>query len=252
MKIALISDIHANLPALQGVLTHAISQGVSTVWALGDYVGYGAFPNEVIHLLVQINALCIMGNYDQKVLRFDEMDKATKKPKKFISFDWTNKHLNNFSRLFLESLPNQRIITEKNRDFLLVHGSPTSVEEYISPETDEKILHEFTQLTSVSYILCGHSHIPFTRQIGKKWFINPGSVGMVEDHNPKASYMVLEITKKQVSLSHYRIAYDIEQAIRGIKEAGLPDDFARMIKEGISFKELQRAKEDTTLPNPSA
>jgi putative phosphoesterase len=247
MKIALISDIHANLPALQAVLKHAITQEVSTVWALGDYLGYGAFPNEVIRLLVQVNALCIIGNYDQKVLGFDEKYINFKAPIKYTSFSWTYAHLNNYSRLFLESLPNQRIITKKNRDFLLVHGSPTSVDDYITPDTDEWILNEYAQLSSADYILCGHSHIPFTRHIGNKWFINPGSVGMVEDLNPKASYMILEITKKQVSIFHFRIAYDVNRAVRGIKEAGLPDEFAIMVQEGISLKELQRIKRENQI-----
>ena len=110
MKIALIGDVHANLPALEAVLAHAHQQGVEAIWNLGDFLGYGAFPDEVVVRLRAEGALSIIGNYDLKVLKFpkrkEKWDKS-KHPQKYLAFQWAYEHLSKESRKYLRSLPEE-------------------------------------------------------------------------------------------------------------------------------------------------
>ena len=108
MKVALIGDIHANLPALEAVLEHARQNAVESLWNLGDFVGYGAFPEETVNRMRATNAINILGNYDRKVLKVPHKAKNWKKhmqPDKWLAFTWTYDHLSPSSRAYLEALP---------------------------------------------------------------------------------------------------------------------------------------------------
>ena len=113
MKVALIGDVHANLPALEAVLDHISKQEVEAIWNVGDFVGYGAFPDEVVHLLRERGAVSILGNYDRKVLRFPQKRakwRTSKTPDKFAAFEWAHCNLSPDSREYLASLSQARIV----------------------------------------------------------------------------------------------------------------------------------------------
>ncbi len=238
MKVALIGDVHANLPALEAVLAHILSQGVITTWNLGDFVGYGAFPEQVVECLQHEGIVSIIGNYDLKVLRFPRKTAKWEKSKhstKFIAFRWAYENLSEESLAYLSTLPREIHLDVKGWNVLLTHGSPASNEEHLTPDTSKERLKELAQITNANIILCGHSHQPFTRRVGGVWFINPGSVGRPDDGDPRASYAILHIEPHKIDVVHYRLEYDLDRAVTAIYENNLPDAFAHMILQGYDL-----------------
>ena len=235
MKVALLGDVHANLPALEAVLVHARQNNIDVIWNLGDFVGYGAFPEEVIQVLRTHQALSILGNYDRKVLKVKKKAaewQARKLPEKWLAFQWSYDHLSQARREYLGSLPEQIRLTMDGRRVLLVHGSPSSREEHLTPATPEQRMEELAEGAGVDMILCAHSHIPFARQAKGTWFVNPGSVGRPDDGDARASYAILDFSAGEFQIEFCRIAYDTARAVAAIHQAHLPESFARMVLLG--------------------
>jgi predicted phosphodiesterase len=210
MKVALIGDIHANLPALEAVLAHIREQDIDGIWNVGDFVGYGAFPEEVVQLfwkaeeLQNPHVLNIIGNYDLKVLKFKEKKKKWRKkkhPDKYQAFKWAYESLSKKSRKYLRFLSKEIRLKVKGKRILLTHASPASVDGV--------------------------------------WFINPGSVGRPDDGDPRASYAVLEIAPDSIDVHHYRVEYDTERAASAIRKRELPEAFAEMVLQGRSLDEVE-------------
>lgn len=241
MQVALIGDVHANLPALEAVLAHAAEQGVEAVWNAGDFVGYGAFPDEVVTQLQHgsQSTLSIVGNYDLKALQKEKLPKA---PDKRLAFQWTYDHLSPESRAYLRSLPQEIRLEAEGKRILLTHGSPASNEEHLTPETPEERLRELAQMARADVILCGHSHQPFVRQVEGVWFVNAGSVGRPDDGDPRASYAILQIAPNLFQAHHYRVAYDVGRAAAAIRERGLPEAFAQVILQGRNLDGVRPAE----------
>jgi putative phosphoesterase len=241
IKIALIGDVHANLPALEVVLSHASNLGVTDFWTIGDFVGYNAFPEQVVIRMRKQEFSNIIGNYDLKVLNFPQKDKkwrGNKQPLKWLAFKWAYQNLSPESRAYLAALPEERKLTIGNQDFLLVHGSPASNDELLDKATTNERLRELKLMAERKYevefaaIICGHSHQAFTRRIENMLFINTGSVGRPGDGNPRTAYAILQIRGSKLLVSHYRLNYDIGSAMAANKKAGLPRAFTEMIVEG--------------------
>lgn len=246
MKVALIGDAHANLPALNAVLAQAERQGVDAVWNVGDFVGYGAFPDEVVQRLQRDCAANIIGNYDMKVLRVKEKrDKwrKSKTPEKWLAFEWAYEHLSKPSRKYLRSLPKQARLEMEGKRVLLVHGSPASPDEHLLPESPAGRLAELAQMADADVVVCGHSHRAFARKVEGVWFINTGSVGRPDDGDPRACYAVLQMKPGFFQARHYRVEYDVESAARAIRERGLPEAFAQMVVQGRSLDAVMGAGE---------
>ncbi len=249
MKIALLGDIHANLPALEAVLVHAGQQDVQAIWNVGDFVGYGAFPNEVIKLMVQAGAVSIAGNYDLKVLRFpDKADKwrRSKKPEKLRAFEWAYQTLSPENLAYLGELPQEARLDADGWRVLLTHASPESNEEYLSAETSEERLRWLAAAASADIIACGHSHVGFSRCVDGVWFINPGSVGRPDDGDPRASYALVEITPDTVQVEQVRLEYDLERAAAAVEAQSLPPEFAAMIRLGRNLDWIQERALNTS------
>jgi putative phosphoesterase len=239
MKVALIGDIHANLPALEAVLTHAREQGIKRVWNVGDTVGYGPFPDEVVQLLRKDeDIVSILGNYDRRVVRFkkkQEKWEKTKDPAKYLAFEWAYENLSKKSRKYLRFLSREITMKVKGRRILLTHGSPASDEEHLYPDTPDKRLRELTKMTKADIIILGHSHHPFARQVDGVWFINTGSVGRPDDGDPRACYASLRFQGSEMQVEHFRMEYDIERTVAAIHERKLPEAFAQMFLQGRSL-----------------
>ncbi len=259
VKLALLGDVHANLPALEAVVVHARQRNVESIWNVGDFIGYGPFPNQVIRLLRQERAISIVGNYDLKVLEFEQKKEKWQKKKrseKFQAAQWAFDHLSPENHEYLRSLPQERHLRVERRftlgqntelRILLTHGSPASNKEPLTPDTPEERLRELAQMADADVIVCGHSHQPFARQIEGVWFINTGSVGRPDDGDPRAGYAILQI-EPEIQVQHFRLAYDVDKAVAATREYGLPEAFAQMLLQGYDLNTVLEAPETWATP----
>lgn len=230
MKVALVGDIHANLPALEAVLAHARGQGATTVWNVGDSVGYGAFPEQVVQQLQGEYVLSTIGSYDRDVLRFEKRDSAWRQKKaleQYLSLKWAFESLSKRSRKYLRFLSREIRMTVGTRRVFLTHTSPGSGKEYFTLSTTDDELREVALSARADVIVSGYSHIPFARQIDGVWFINPGSAGQPHDGDPRASYATLEFGP-ELHVEHFRVEYDVDALVNALREHDLPEALCRM------------------------
>jgi putative phosphoesterase len=235
MKIALLGDIHANLPALEAVLEHADQIKVDQIWNIGDMVGFNAFPNQVIDLLKRRDVISIAGNFEVKTIKAKKKDKIlSHNVLKQLTFEWTHQELTKENRQYLKELPREIRYLFYGKRILITHASPLSKKEHLNLNTPDERLEAIAQHgdTNADIIILGHSHDPFVRQVAGTTFINTGSVGRPDDGDQRACYATLEINKHQVKIIHYRIPYDVDRAVQAIHEAKLPPEFANMLKTG--------------------
>jgi putative phosphoesterase len=240
-QIALISDIHGNLPALEAVLEDATRHKVDEIWNLGDMLGYAPFPNEVLQKLREVGAVNLIGNYDLKVLAFkrkQEKWKRKKPPAKYMGFQWNDAQLVEGDRVFLESLPEQIRYSVCGLEALLVHGSPASTDELLNSDTPAARLEELAEIAQADLVVCGHSHEPFVRRIGEMSFINPGSVGRPEGGDGRASYALVAFSGGALKVGHRRVPYDIERVVRAVHAAGLPKEYVEVFRQAKSLDQL--------------
>jgi putative phosphoesterase len=242
IKAAILGDIHGNLPALEAVLDHARQQGCEVIWNIGDFVGYGAFPEEVVQRIREEKATSIIGNYDLKVLRFPKKKEKwskSKQPEKYFAFQWAYENLSEDSRQYLAGLPKEIRMEAAGRAILLTHGSPASNEEPLTPDTPIERLQELANIASTEIVICGHSHMPFARQVDQTWFINTGSVGRPDDGDPRASYAILRLDRDEIEVHHFRLNYDLDRAVAASRAEGLPEEFAQMIIRGVDLDSVK-------------
>lgn len=242
MKVALISDIHANLPALEAVLERIEAEKISRIWNLGDLTGYGPHPNEVIELLEGRKVISIIGNYDLKVLKFPKKIEKWRRKKsadKFKAFEWTYGQLKSPNRSYLKNLPEEFRLDVDGKSVVMVHGSVTSNSEHLGPETPIERLSQLADVCRCDVITCGHSHRGFHRRVDGVDFINPGSVGRPEGNDRRASFAFVDISSDNVEVQLCRVEYDVERTVRAIREASLPENFAKMLKYGKNLEEIQ-------------
>jgi putative phosphoesterase len=252
--IALLSDVHGNLPALEAVLDEAAHRGADAWWYCGDFLGYAPFPNKVVQTLCAANAVSVIGNYDLKVLAFAQKEgrwKGKKTPEKYAAFQWNYEHLSPEGRAYLESLPQERRLEADGLAVLLVHGSPDSVEEHLGSQTPEQRFEELAEKAGVDLIACGHSHEAFVRRVRRTWIVNPGSVGRPEGGDWRASYAMLEFVGGDLKVEHRRVEYDIDRVVQAIHAAGLPDSFAEVFRQGRSLDQLQGGKRGHSTFSPA-
>lgn len=257
MKIALFSDIHANLPALEACLKSIEEQKPDAVYCLGDLVGYNIWPNEVIHEIRKRGIPTIAGNYDQGIgLSSDDCGCAYKtEPEKEmgkISISFTNSVVNPDERAYLRTLPAHiKIEFQLNRDklnLLFVHGSPRKINEYLFEDRDEISLLRIMEHADADIMCFGHTHKPYHRILPAgqtevshyRHAVNIGSVGKPKDGNPKGGYVVLTIQdnssitrKDSIQVEFIRFDYDIERAARAVENSLLPNEYAEMLRRGF-------------------
>jgi putative phosphoesterase len=245
MRVALIGDIHANLPALEAVLEHSAKNNADTIWNIGDFVGYGPFPEDTVKLVRSLDTQSILGNYDRKVLQVPaKMTRwqGKKHPQKIFAFQWAYEQLSIESRAYLSSLPEKLNLSTAGYRILLTHASPAARDEPLSPSTPESRFVTLAAMAQADIIVCGHSHQPFIHKTGNTWFINTGSVGRPDDGDPRACYALLDLENDQIKVSHFRLTYDLEKTITAIHKHNLPEEFAQMLIQGRNLDMVHRLR----------
>lgn len=256
MKIALFSDIHANLPALEAFFENIEKHQPDAIYCLGDLVGYNIWPNEVIKEIRKRRILTIAGNYDQGIgLMSDECGCAyrteSEKDMGKISISFTNSIVSPEERSYLRTLPSHiKVEFQLNKDklnLLLVHGSPRKINEYLFEDRDEKSLVRIMEQSDADIMCFGHTHKPYHRTIDSslnelkhyRHAINIGSVGKPKDGNPQGGYVMLTLNerssvqvKDSIQVEFIRFDYDIEKAAKAIEGSILPNTYAEMLRKG--------------------
>jgi predicted phosphodiesterase len=236
--LPVFGDIHANLPALQAVLQDMDQRSLVDRYCLGDLVGYGVNPNEVVSIIRSSKIPTLIGNYDQGVgSSSDDCGCAYKDETAKIlgqrSINWTNHHTLAENKEFMRMLPHQHRISLGDLGVVLVHGSPRRVNEYLYEDRPDSSLERLLDMVEAEILVCGHTHIPYHRILPSgRHVINAGSVGKPKDGDPRSCYVVLEAEGRKLNVQFIRVAYDIESAARAIEAADMPDEFAQMLRTG--------------------
>jgi putative phosphoesterase len=238
-RITVFGDIHANLPALEAVFADMAARGLNeSLYCLGDLVGYGTFPNEVIAAVRERGIPTIMGNYDQGVGHSsDDCGCAYKTEDERAlgnqSIAWTNAHTSAENKAYLRSLAAQMPLQLDDLRVLLVHGSPRRINEYLYEDRPDSSLERILDQAEVDVLVVGHTHKPYHRVLPSgRHVVNAGSVGKPKDGDPRACYIVLLAGGGRLNVEFVRVPYDVERAAQAIEATEMPDDYARMLREG--------------------
>lgn len=237
-RVAVFSDIHANLPALLAVMEDMDRRGLQRRYCLGDLVGYGTYPNEVVKLIQEQNIPTVMGNYDQGVGNSsDECGcayiTAEEEALGKRSIAWTNAHTSDESKSFLRSLAPQIPLQLGDLMFLLAHGSPRKINEYLYADRPDSNLERILDGINAEVLVVGHTHKPYHRVLPSgRHVINDGSVGKPKDGDPRAAYVILEVEGRNLTVEFVRVPYDVEQAARAIEASEMPHEYAAMLRTG--------------------
>lgn len=245
MRCALISDIHANLPALASVLGDIERRGVDAIYHLGDLVGYAPWPNEVVATLRGAGIPGVAGNYDSTVATGYKhcgcrSENAHQEALSHRSFEWTLAHTSAESNRFLAGLPFRLDIRPLGGHVAgpavrLVHGGHALNTVYVTGDRSDDFLRKMAESMGASTgdVICfGHTHEPWHRTVGGVHFVNTGSVGRPKDGDPRAGYALLVVTGHGVAVEFVRVEYDVEAAARAIVASGLPCEFADFLRAG--------------------
>ena len=257
MKIALFSDIHANLPALEAFFQDVDARTPDAIYCLGDLVGYNIWPNEVIAEIRKRGIPTIAGNYDFGIGRSsDDCGCAYKtdeeKANGAVSISFTNEIVRDEERKYLRALPAHiKVEFQLNNDklnLLLVHGSPRRINEYLFEDREEKSMLRIMQDADADVMCFGHTHKPYHRILNSgageqdhfRHAINIGSVGKPKDRNPRGGYVLLHINehssitdKDSIQVEFIRFDYDIEKAAKAVEVSRLPNAYAESLRKGI-------------------
>jgi predicted phosphodiesterase len=247
MRYALISDIHANLPALEAVLLDIAARGRATdaTYHLGDLVGYAPWPDETVALLRARGIPGVSGNYDSTVAtnykhcgcKYEDLHQEAQSHE---SFSWTLAHTSATTKAYLGTLPFRIDLRPLGGHLTgptvtLVHGTPTLNTVYWTEDRSDGFCKKMAEIAGArggDVIAFGHTHKPWQRQVDGVHFVNTGSVGRPKDGDWRAGYVLLDISESGVRADLVRVEYDINRAIQGILASELPHEFAEYLRTG--------------------
>lgn len=246
MQYALLSDVHANLPALTAVLADiATRPTVGATYHLGDLVGYAPWPNEVVATIRDAGIAGVAGNYDSTTAtgykhcgcKYEDPEQERLS---HLSYAWTRAHTSDETNAYLGGLPFRIDLRPLGGHLagptvILVHGNQTLNTVYVTEDRTEDFLTKMgTSLgAKAGDVVCvGHTHQPWHRIVGGIHFVNTGSVGRPKDGNWYAGYVLLDVDAEDPTVTMIRVPYDIETTIDAIRASDLPDAFAMYLQTG--------------------
>jgi putative phosphoesterase len=228
---AVITDPHANVPALEATLARIAELEIATIYCGGDLVGYGPHPNEVCALVEQRGIPTLYGNYDYAIARDLEdcgcaYRNAREREIGQMSVDWTLEHTGESAKRFMHDLPFDLRFELGGTRIRIVHGSPRKVNEYLFEDRPASSFERIAALADCDVLLFGHTHKPWMRAHGDVLFVNCGSVGKPKDGDPRASFAVLSSRDGELRVEIERIAYDTAPVAEEMRAVGLPSELA--------------------------
>lgn len=240
MRVAIVSDIHGNLHALEAVLEAIDRDAPDAIWCLGDLVGYGPRPNRCCAVVAERADFCLIGNHDLAVLGRLDLDDF--QPDAALSARWTAAALEDEPQAYLAPLES----SGEREGVGLFHASPRDpVWEYVlTPEVAAASMATASQ----ELVLVGHSHVALHYRVsdgmflpagdgthlgltGDRWLLNPGSVGQPRDTDPRAAWMLLDLESRRASF--HRVEYDVAKTQEEIRDRGLPEALAARLEFGV-------------------
>lgn len=239
MRIAIFSDVHANLPALEATLADIQDAGVDRRYALGDLVGYAPWPNEVLERLAAEGFPIVMGNYDDGT-GFDRDEcgcayvEPTDKAEGDAGFAWTKAQTSDANKAWLRTLHPEIRFEADGKRYLLVHGSPRRINEYLFEDKPDETFARIAAGANADVIVCGHTHRPYDKTVAGTRFVNVGSAGKPKDGDPRACWALLDTAADTVEFR--RVGYDVEAAAQAIEATDLPAEFAAQLREARGYR----------------
>jgi predicted phosphodiesterase len=235
--VAVITDIHANLPALEAALGRIGELGIASVYCGGDLVGYGPHPNEVCAMIAERQIPTVYGNYDYAIAR-DEDDcgcaYVTRHDRELgrLSVAWTLANTTRQSKELMRGLPFDLHLIVGGTNVHLVHGSPRKVNEYLFEDKPASLYERLAGAESDPVLAFGHTHKPWAHEYGGVLFVNCGSVGKPKDGDPRGAFALLTATDQGVEVAIERFPYDAEKVASEVRAAGLPGEYADKLVSG--------------------
>jgi predicted phosphodiesterase len=253
-RLALISDIHANLPALESVLRDIDGQRVDGIYHIGDLVGYAPWPDETVAMIRERGIAGVAGNYDSTVAtNYKHCGCKYEDPRQeelsHLSYRWTLDHTSAATKRELGELPFRLDVRlagghQSGPSVILVHGTPTLNTVYWTEDRPDAFCLKMAQLAGATpgdTIAFGHTHKPWHRTIEGIHFVNTGSVGRPKDGDWRAGYVIVEAVGGGLAVEFRRVEYDVERAAKAIEASDLPVEFAHYLRSGGKSLEPARA-----------
>ncbi len=235
MRVAVLTDIHGNLPALEAALRHAEHVGADTLYCGGDLVGYGPRPDEVCRMIEQRGIPTIYGNYDYAIAR-DLEDCGcfypTPRDREIGegSVAWTLAHTDERTKAFMRGLPFDLRFELGGRRIRLVHGSPRKVNEYLLEDRAARTFERIASQADCDVLVFGHTHKPWIREYAGVLFVNCGSVGKPKNGDPRGAFAVLTADNGSVQAAVERFEYEVDAVAEEIGASGLPNELADQLR----------------------
>ena len=253
VRLAFISDVHGNLPALEAALADIAARDVDATYHLGDLVGYGPWPNEVIERVRAEGLAGIAGNYDTTVAHGHpscgcQHDDPRHRTLSAESYRWTRARVSADNGRYLAALPFRLDLRPLGGHragpcVTLVHGAATLNTVYWREDRSDRFCRRMIARLGAregDAVLFGHTHKPWTRIVDGRTLVNTGSVGRPKDGDPRGSYALMELSASGIEVSIPRIGYDLDRAAAAIAAAGLPRELGTILRTGGTLQTARR------------
>ncbi|ANF49703.1 serine/threonine protein phosphatase [Chryseobacterium glaciei] len=239
MQIAIFSDVHGNLPALEVVLNDIEERGIHQKFCLGDLVDFAPWGNEVIEKIKNLNIPCLMGNHDERIAFDIPVIPLTKHSEeetaaRFLAIDHSKKYITKENKKYLSELPfhlklNYKI-GKKHWNIQLVHSSLKSNDTYLYESENDNIFIDLLNDSQSDVVIMGHTHLSFKKYFDGKWAINSGSVGRSREENRLASYVILTLDEDNITPEIIQLEYPLEEVAQKIEESEIPNYYASFLR----------------------